>query len=54
MAEVNQRGQEPADKDKLVLSTGADSSLAGTRGECRLVPLVPQRADLRYEFGDHL
>lgn len=54
VAEVNQRGQEPVDEDKLVLGTAADSSAAGTRGECRLVPLVPQRADLRYEFGDHL
>ncbi len=53
MTEVNQRGQEPVDENELVLGTGADGPLAGTRGECRLLPLMP-RADLRYEFGDHL
>ncbi|MGW4385476.1 hypothetical protein [Streptomyces sp. NPDC004685] len=54
MAEVDRRGQDPVDEDELVLGTGADSSPTWSRDECRPMPLVPQRADLRDEFGDHL
>ena len=54
MAEVNQCGQEPVDEHELVLRAGADSPPSWTRGKCRLVSLVPQRPDLRDEFGDDL
>ncbi|MGW0704359.1 hypothetical protein ACWD0A_34830, partial [Streptomyces sp. NPDC002867] len=51
---VNQRGQEPVDKDEFVFGTSTDSSPTRSRSECRLVPFLPQRADHLYKFGDHL
>ena len=53
MTKVEEGGQEPIDEDQLVFRPGTRGPTTGTRGETSLVPLVPQRADLGDEFGDH-
>ncbi|WP_237297272.1 hypothetical protein [Streptomyces sp. 3211] len=54
MAKVDERGLEPVDKDRLVLSAGAHGPLAGLGLQSRLVPFEPQQTDFGNEFGDHI
>lgn len=53
MTKADEGGQDPIDEDQLVFRPGTRGPTTGTRGETSLVPLVPQRADLGDEFGDH-
>ncbi|MCX4564428.1 hypothetical protein OHA02_50700 [Streptomyces phaeochromogenes] len=53
MTKVDEGGQESIDEDQLVFRPGTHGPATGTRRETSLVPLVPQRADLRDKFGDH-
>ncbi|WP_327720283.1 hypothetical protein OG381_36760 [Streptomyces sp. NBC_00490] len=54
MTEMDQGGQQPVDEHQLVLRTSAYGPLPWPGYEPGLVALVPQRADLRDEFTDHV
>ncbi|MFI9723915.1 hypothetical protein ACIHFE_30400 [Streptomyces sp. NPDC052396] len=53
MPELHEGGQQPVDEDQLVPGPGPDSPLPVPGGKPGLVTLMPQRADLGNEFGDH-
>ena len=54
MPQVHEGGQEPVDEDQPVFRTRAHSALPRPGRKRGLVPFVPQRAELRHEFGDHV
>jgi hypothetical protein len=51
--EVDEGGQEPVDEDQPVLHVGASRPFPRPGGKPALVPFMPQRAQLSYEFSDH-
>ncbi|MFE3168955.1 hypothetical protein [Streptomyces sp. NPDC059224] len=53
MAKMDVRRQKPGDEHEPVLRTGTDRTLPRSGHEHGLVPVVPQRTYLGYEFSDH-
>lgn len=51
---VHEGGQEPVDEHQPVLRACAHSPFPRPGSEPGLVTLVPQRADFRYEFSNHV
>jgi hypothetical protein len=53
VTEMDESGQEPVDEHQPMLRTGTDRALSRSGRKRGLVPLVPQRTYLGYEFSDH-
>ncbi len=54
MPELHEGGQEPVDEHQPVLRHRAHSTLPRPGRNPGLVPFMPQRADLKPEFSDHV
>ncbi len=54
VAKVDERGQEPVDKDQPVHCPGANGPFPWPGLQSHLVPFMPQQTDLHAEFGYHL
>ncbi len=54
VTEMDERGQEPIDEHQPVLRAGAYGPLPRPGHQSGLVPLMPQRSYVGYEFGNHI
>ncbi len=54
VTEVDEGGQESVDEHQPVLRAGTHGPLPRSTGKSGLVTLMPQRAYLGHEFGDHI
>ncbi|MFF8430580.1 hypothetical protein ACF07Y_36665 [Streptomyces sp. NPDC016566] len=53
VAEMNERDEQSVNEPQPVLRAGAHDPLPRPGRKPRLVPLMPQRAELRDKFSDH-
>ncbi|GGR65912.1 hypothetical protein GCM10010282_68640 [Streptomyces roseolus] len=54
VTEMDEHGQEPVDEHQPVLRVGSHTPLPRPGGQLCLLTLMPQRAQLRDEFSDHI